>query len=331
MQKKIHFFFVLLTIYQQSSTVCGVQMKCAKKLNMETCHLYGVENGIGIRYVKACPESKYCTVSEDNSEIGVCAKKTDLLSAEKKCETSLECNGQRCINGKCKEGTYGDVCESDLNCQRDAFCTDSNWDFPNSCQRMLGEGEVCKTTKNCIVGYECTNGFCLRMGSLVNGAVSDNNKACISGLIGKINAQSICITNRTLTKDCDHRNLCLVTTSYEKYNGSEEILCRETGDGTMKCPTDLEEITLWKRYMKLYNQTYRNIKIDEIKNHGTPRYTLNKKKLVDSYTDYAKYYELMGINKKEYDCIKDYYKSIINIGNFLSLSSYIILYLLIFL
>lgn len=330
MQQKILFFFALLAIYQQS-VICGVQVKCAKKLNVETCHLYGAENGIAIRYVKACSEGKYCTVSEDNSEIGVCAKTKDLLPSGKKCDTSLECNGQRCINGKCREETYGDSCESDENCQRDAFCTDSNWDFPNYCQRMLNEGEICKITNNCIVGYECTNGFCVRMGSLVNGAVSDNNKACISGLIGNINSQSICIANRTLTRECDHRNLCRVTTAYDKYTGSEEILCREAGDGTMKCPIDLEEIKLWKRYMKLYNQTYRDIKTDEIKNHGTPRYTLNDKNLIESYTDYAKHYELMGIDKKDYDCIKDYYKSIINIANFLSFSSKSLLYFFLFL
>jgi len=57
------------------------------------------------------------------------------------------------------------------------FCKNSN----NKCVKQRSDGDICEKNEECANHLTCANNKCLKIGSLLDYEISDNNLACKSG------------------------------------------------------------------------------------------------------------------------------------------------------
>lgn len=112
-----------------------------------------------------------------SNDSSICVNTTaplrSLLPGEP-CQRPEDCMSNVCAGGFCTGNELGYTCKTDAECKVGAYCSDNG-----KCEALAVEGSVCGTGKaRCMNHLACALGICVPMGSLEEGAPSDNLLAC---------------------------------------------------------------------------------------------------------------------------------------------------------
>lgn len=292
------------------------KIKCADKLKIKTCSLYGHEGEEYVHYVKACSKNKVCATAGD---VGTCVKPKKMRKEGDKCYSSVECEVGVCLNEKCTAKKEGDKCEETKECGLNLFCKREE---SSTCSPLVAKNEPCSGDESCQIGlvsdYSITDGSqkCVELFSKEQGQIVGNEKLCSTGFAvngeytddnepGRQYYGNLCssytIENETCAKkpDADDDD----TTQYCKLKindktEAEFIECDENYNGDYICPSKRKEA--FEKYKKLYNEQLGKLSKEDKENRNINRYTLGNEDVKKAYVDYEYY-------SPSDECIRDYY------------------------
>ena len=258
------------------------------------------KNEVTIMIGKKCSNDKICE--------RYCVKKFTELFIGSKCNYNEECLTNKCENNICSSkpencSKYYD-CDPGYYCNKDdKTCKKMGQKNDECTHKIFGDDDFLTTDEDlifgtCSYGLVCNKNKCVEIGSLEDGAESDNKFACKNFVV----YNGVCTGLEA--RDMDEKQNCY----YSPKNDLDVIL-------SYKCPYSFSEekyinlgnsiIEKWNKFVKSYNEVLKKIEQDKFirKKELNNMLYLENKKLIDNANNIG---FLEYIYDFEQNCIKDF-------------------------
>ena len=257
-------------------------------------------------FLRKCRLNQACqilTKSPINNSIGICVTRKHHLYDGDNCRKNYECSSGICKDNQCEGLSLNIKCDPNrYQCKLGLICNSqlsSNDNKLFTCQKPIEEGNECKETNDCNLGYICSISSknsvktCIQMGSLEVGQQNSDPKACKTG----DSYNNICI-RRINTTVCDKNNKCNVT--IESNNMLDSIIedeCKFSSKGASICPNNLIE----QSFENYTSDFFKNNDVDDNFNIERYKYTLNVKSVIEKYFLYQYWYLVIDTDECAYE------------------------------
>lgn len=124
------------------------------------CYNSKTEGDITTFMLAVCPNGNFCSIDEFP---GTCKVNSSSKYPGEYCEKHGDCISSKCTAKKCAPKT-NDICTADSDCDVGKYCKLQEKSVEGICKDLLTEN--CTKEDKCIVGHVCSNGTCVKMGSV---------------------------------------------------------------------------------------------------------------------------------------------------------------------